>query len=204
MRRSIVPAVAAAALFSVVGQSEAQDGAARFDAQGRLERPTDYRQWPFLSSGLGMTYGPNSVQPDGQPRFSNVFVNPDAYRAFMASGEWPNGTLFVLEIRDSIENASINNGGRTQGAVAALEVSLKDTTRYPDGGWAYFDFPMRANAAAEAPLPRTASCYSCHSRHGAVDWTFTQFYPDQFAVAQRLGTVRSDYDPNRKASVGSR
>jgi hypothetical protein len=32
-----------------------------------------------------------------------------------------------------------------------------------------------------------------------VEWTFTQFYPEQFEVAQRLGKVRADYDPNRKA-----
>jgi hypothetical protein len=24
-----------------------------------------------------------------------------------------------------------------------------------------------------------ASCYGCHSRNGAVEWTFTQFYPAQ-------------------------
>jgi hypothetical protein len=32
-----------------------------------------------------------------------------------------------------------------------------------------------------------------------VEWSFTQFYPEQFAVAQQKGTVRKDYDPNRKA-----
>jgi hypothetical protein len=32
-----------------------------------------------------------------------------------------------------------------------------------------------------------------------VEWTFTQFYPTAFEVAQRLGTVRPDYDPARKA-----
>jgi hypothetical protein len=32
-----------------------------------------------------------------------------------------------------------------------------------------------------------------------VEWTFTQFYPEQFAVAQKLHTVRADYDPARKA-----
>ena len=118
----------------------------------------------------------------------------------MKTGQWPNGTQFVLEIRRVVENASVNNGGRTQGDAVALEASVKDTERFPDGGWAYFSFdgPQGLEDAA-APLPRTASCYSCHSQHGAVEWTFTQFYPAQFEVAKRLGTVRSDYDPNRKA-----
>ena len=73
------------------------------------------------------------------------------------------------------------------------------TTRFPDGGWAYFGFDDRAGLKAEAAaFPRTATCYSCHSKNAAVEWSFTQFYPLQFEVAKRLGTVRADYDPNRK------
>jgi len=188
-------------VLSLVGSAcFAADEAVQFNERGELLRPADFREWVFLASGLGMTYGPAAPGP-GQPApFSNVFVNPEAYRAFMQTGRWPDGTLFILEIRHAVENASINNGGRTQGDVMALEAAVKDTTRFPDGGWAYisFDSPQGPREAA-APLPRTASCYSCHSTHGAVEWTFTQFYPEQFEVAKRLGTVRPDYDPTRKA-----
>ena len=188
----------ALALASAV-TAAAADGPA-FDAQGELRRPADYREWVFLTSGLGMTYGPNTPAEGRPAPFSNVFVNPTAYRAFMQTGKWPDGTMFVLEIRRAIENASINNGGRTQGDVAVIEASVKDAARFPDGGWAYFDFGRAAEQRASvAPLPRSADCYACHSEHGAVEWTFTQFYPEQFAVAERLGTVRNDYDPNRKA-----
>ena len=39
--------------------------------------PTDYREWVFLSSGLGMTYGPaGPADASGNPRFDNVFVTP--------------------------------------------------------------------------------------------------------------------------------
>ena len=188
------------ASIAVGGAVYAADDAVQFNDRGELRRPADYREWVFLTSGLGMTYGPNAPAPNQPAPFSNVFVNPDAYRSFMQSGAWPDGTLFVLEIRRAIENASINNGGRTQGPAVALEAAVKDTTRFPDGGWAYlsFDSPHGLRDAA-APLPRTESCYSCHSQHGAVEWTFTQFYPEQFEVAKRMGTVRADYDPNRKA-----
>jgi hypothetical protein len=174
--------------------------AAEFNSSGELERPADFREWVFLTSGLGMTYGPNAPQAGQLAPFSNVFVNPEAYRAFMASGKWPEGTTFILEIRRALENVSINNGGRTQGDVAAVEAAVKDSKRFPDGGWAYFSFDsddgLRDSAA---PMPRTAACYGCHSTHGAVEWTFTQFYPAQFEVAKRMGTVRPDYDPSRKA-----
>ena len=188
---------AAALVLLPLGQVLAEP--AQFNDKGEVLRPADYREWVFLTSGLGMTYGPNAVRP-GQPApFSNVFVSPESYRAFMRTGRWPNGTMFVLEIRRALENVSINNGGRTQGDVVAVEASVKDTARYPDGGWAYltFDGPQGLQSAA-APFPRTQSCYSCHSANGAVEWTFTQFYPAQFEVAKRLGTVRADYDPSKK------
>src|SRR5512143_2870994 len=192
-------------LFAAFGVSmliaigHAADPVLKFDGKGELQRPADYREWVFLTSGLGMTYGPNAPRP-GQPApFSNVFVNPDSYREFMNTGKWPNGTMFVLEIRRALESVSINNGGRTQGDVVAVEASVKDTTRFPDGGWAYFGFDDREGPKpAAAPFPRTATCYGCHSKNAAVEWTFTQFYPMQFEVAKRLGTVRADYDPNRK------
>jgi hypothetical protein len=196
MNRSIQ--LGAFALAAAAGAGVAV--AAEFNANGELERPADYREWVFLTSGLGMTYGPNAPRA-GQPApFSNVFVNPEAYRAFMASGKWPEGTTFILEIRRALENVSINNGGRTQGDIAALEAAVKDTQRFPDGGWGYFTFDSPAGPVERAPpMPRTAACYSCHSTHGAVEWTFTQFYPAQFEVAKRMGTVRPDYDPSRKA-----
>lgn len=189
---------AALVLLAAVNASRAAD-AAQFDDKGELRRPADFREWVFLTSGLGMTYGPNRPAPGRPPTFSNVFVDPEAYRAFMKTGEWPNGTMFALEIRRSVENASINNGGHTQGDVVALEASVKDTERFPDGGWGYFSFDGPGGPlGSAAPFPRTATCYSCHGAHGAVEWTFTQFYPEQFEVARRLGTVRADYDPERK------
>jgi hypothetical protein len=191
-------AISLALLLCVAAGPAAADPA--FTDKGELVRPADYREWIFLASGLGMTYGPNRPQAGQAAPFDNVFVNPESYRAFMKTGRWPEGTTFMLEIRSAEENVSINAGGRTQGALRAIEASVKDTKRYPDGGWSYFSFdgPQGLKASA-APFPRTAGCYGCHSRNGAVEWTFAQFYPAAFEAAQKLGTVRQDYDPARKA-----
>lgn len=155
---------------------------------GQLARPADYREWVFVTSGLGMTYGP--AKTDGEPRFDNVFVTRPAYRAFLESGAWPDRTLFVLEVRRGEAHVSINNGGRTQGKLVALEAAVKDRSRYPDGGWAYvsFDGPDGPLASA-APLAASASCYACHRDHGAVDHTFVQFYPTLLDAARRHGTI---------------
>lgn len=189
-----VRSLAALALVCASFSAHAAEGTPQFTQDGELLRPVDYRQWVFVTSGLGMTYGPARPEPGQPPLFSNVFVNPEAYRVFMQSGRWPDGTFFVLELRTSEENVSINSGGRTQGALVALEASVKDSARYPGDGWAYFVIGDQSEAV---PRPRSASCYSCHSQHGAVEWTFVQFYPELFDVARRLGTVRDDYDPTR-------
>src|SRR5438270_13041839 len=70
----------------------------RYTADGKLLRPAGYREWVFLSSGLGMNYNP---QPDGKaapPEFTNVYAEPGAYRAFMQTGRWPDGAVLILEI----------------------------------------------------------------------------------------------------------
>ena len=78
-----------------------------------LIRPSDFREWMFVTSGLGMTYN----QPTGAartPNFTNVYVNPSSYRAFMKTGQWPDKTMFILEIRASTSEGSINKGGHFQ------------------------------------------------------------------------------------------
>ena len=178
------------------------DGAT-FSPAGALQRPLDYREWVYLTSGLGMTYGP--TQPGaGEPRFfDNVFVNRESYRSFLRSGRWPDKTMFILEIRQSEQKASINNGGQTQGArVLAIEAAVKDIERFSDrGGWGYFDFGGGDAAKAEtAAFPPTERCYACHRDNTAVENTFVQFYPTLMEVARRMGTVKPTYDPNHKVA----
>jgi hypothetical protein len=175
-------------------QEDGADGPV-FSADGRLRRPVDYREWVYVTSGLGMTYGPAGAAEDREPRFDNVFVTRAAYREFLDSGAWPDGTMLILEVRAAEEDVSINNGGRTQGGLLAIEAAVKDRGRFPDTGWAYFSFdgPDGPVDAATA-LPATASCYSCHREHGAVDNTFVQFYPTLLEAARRHGTVRPEHD----------
>jgi len=177
------------------------DGA-KFSAAGALQRPADYREWVYLTSGLGMTYGP--TQPGaGEPRFfDNVFVNRESYKSFLQSGRWPDKTQFILEIRQSEEKASINNGGQTQGArVMAIESAVKDVARFPGSGWGYFDFGGGDTPKAEVmALPTTERCYACHRDNTAVENTFVQFYPTLMEVARRMGTVKPTYDPNHKVA----
>jgi Cytochrome P460 len=191
-----------AAVLASSGPSAAQTCAAAgpmYSGSGQLIRPADYREWVYVTTGLGMTYGPAKAAAGRAPRFDNVFVTPDAYREFLRSGKWPDKTMFILEIRSADENVSINNGGRTQGELLAIEAAVKDQQRFSNGGWGYFSFDgPQGLADTAAPLPATATCYSCHKANTAVENTFVQFYPTLFEVAKRLGTVKPTYDPARK------
>jgi hypothetical protein len=164
-----------------------------------LQRPVDVRELVFLSSAQGMAYGPaadKAKQAGGSAPFTNVFVTPEAYRGFMRTGKWPEGATFFLEVRAGVGHTSNGVSGSSQGALLALEAEKKDSDRYPDGGFAYFDFGPAGADQKGRLLPATQTCYACHRQHGAVERTFTQFYPEQFAVAKKMGTVRKDYDPN--------
>ena len=131
-------------------QERASDGPT-YTGAGELIRPADYREWAFVTSGVGMTYGP--AQPaTGQPAFfDNVFVNRESYRAFTQTGRWPDKTMFLLEIRRGEVNVSINNGGQTQGEVVALESAVKDSARFPGDGLGLFHVRARPG---RSPRPR--------------------------------------------------
>jgi hypothetical protein len=148
---------------------------ARFSADGKLQRPVDYRNWRFVSTGLGMSYGPaaQAAALTGHEMFDNVFVQPQAYDAFLRDGVWPEGTMFVLELRGTETQRAPNNKGYFQTELHGVEVSVKDSARFK-GRWAYFDFGMETRSAT----PQAESnCFACHNRHAAVDMTFVQFYP---------------------------
>jgi hypothetical protein len=187
----------AAVASSVLAQ---QPPAPAFTSAGQLVRPLDYRSWVFVTSGLGMTYGPAKPAEGQPPLFDNVFVTRDAYDEFLRSGAWPDKTMFILEGRRAEANVSINNGDHTQGQMAFMEAAVKDTARFKNtGGWGYFSFDSRDGLVeSAAAMPPTASCYACHSANTAVDNTFVQFYPELFAVAKARGTVKATYDPNKK------
>src|ERR1044071_9699752 len=108
-------------LTSVLLTAQSPSDGPRFNGAGELALPKDYRQWVFLSSGLGMTYGPAAQANPGDPLFDNVFVNPSSYRAFLETGHWPDQTMFILEVRRSTGKGSINNGGHYQSEIAAIE-----------------------------------------------------------------------------------
>jgi len=167
-----------------------------YTADGRLVFPTGYREWIYLSSGVDMSYSPNMSMDNSM--FDNVFVNPEAYRAFVATGTWPDNTMLVLEARMAGSKGSINKTGHYQtGDVMAREVHVKDAARFP-GKWAFFGF---GDDQPSKQIPTSADCYSCHEQHAAVDTTFVQFYPTLLEIAKAKGTLSAGYQKDEAGSA---
>jgi len=179
-RNSVQAAAHAPSSESAYTPSYAKDGS--------LVPPVQYREWIYLTSGLDMSYAPKS-NPE-MHMFDNVFVNPEAYRSFLATGTWPDKTVMVLESRRASSRGSINQAGHFQsGTPMGLEVHVKDTKRF-SGGWAFFNVENESKATL---FPQTAKCYSCHADHAAVDTTFVQFYPTLLPVAKSKSTLSANY-----------
>ena len=155
----------------------------QFTADNQLVRPANYREWIFLSSGLGMSY---SAQGSDHQMFTNVFVPQWAYAEFLKSGKWPDKTIFVVEERGSESKGSIVKGGHFQSDLMGLGVEVKDETRFPEK-WAYFSFDEGGKSAAANPK---AACWQCHEDHAAVEHSFVQFYPTLKPVAKKFGTYK--------------
>lgn len=187
---ALVGLATAAGLAAAASQAQPQEIASRYDSQGRMLFPADYREWVYLSTGRGMSYNPVAAS-EQEPPFDNVFVNRAAYRSFLETGTWPDGTVLVLEIRGGTSHGSILEAGSFQtGEALAVEVHVKDTPRFGGDGWAFFGFGGKAPATM---VPREANCYSCHEANTAVDRTFVQFYPTLLPIARAKGTVSAAY-----------
>ena len=183
---SAVVTLSAAALHSA---PKPPSSGPEYTSTGEMKRPDNYREWVYLSTGFDMSYSPGATGMDHH-MFDNVFVNPEAYRAFLETGTWPDKTMLALEVRKAEGKGSINQKGNFQSTeMMGLEIHVKDEARF-QGKWAFFGFD---DAKTAKMAPTGAACYSCHSEHGAVDTTFVQFYPTLLAIAKDKGTLTAGY-----------
>jgi Cytochrome P460 len=189
-KTSAVLFIVLALLFSAaIGQNStpARSGP-EYTSDSQLKFPEHYRDWVYLTTGFDMSYNP--AMRMGHHMFDNVFVNPEAYKAFVETGTWPDKTVLLIEARGAESKGSINQAGNFQGTeVMAIEVHVKDEARFP-GKWAFFGF---GDSKTAKMIPTSADCYTCHAAHAAVDTTFVQFYPTLLPIAKSKGTLSAAY-----------
>lgn len=121
--------------------------APEFNAKGELVQPVDFRQWVFIGAPL-TPHGLNNGKANF-PEFHNVYVQPSAFKAYRATGKWPEGTMMVKELQLVDGPAEFPDGSRFEpsgrgyfpGPVNGLDVSVKDSKRFAETkNWGYFNF----------------------------------------------------------------
>ena len=162
-------------------------GAALAQETEKMALPADYRQWVFLTASMDLNY--TTAAAPGHHMLDNVFVNPEAYAAFVKTGAWPNKTILIKENRMAESAGTLSKAGHFQADVMNLEIHIKDEAR--PGKWAFF--VSSDGKAAGALMPQSANCYSCHQDHAAVDTTFVQFYPTLMPIAKAKGVLSPSY-----------
>jgi len=147
-----------------------------FTADGKAKQPVGYRKWVFIGTPLT----PNDMN-DGEsafPEFHNVYMDPDSFAHAEKTGEYRDGTVLVKELVSVGSKEQTSGKGYFQGDFIGLEVSMKDSKRFPSepGNWAYFSFGHKYPLKAEAPMSAAASCNSCHEKN-ATNFVFSDVYP---------------------------
>jgi hypothetical protein len=153
-----------------------------------LIRPDGFERWVLAGASMGLGYS----QPSGADAatgatpgmFHNVYIEPSAYEHFVRTGKFREKTMLAMTLYEPGQKVHPSKQGFFEGDFMALEVSLKDSARYP-GSWAYFSFGMGAPAPRAFALPRPA-CQSCHVKNAADDNVFVQFYPTLRAVSTKF------------------
>lgn len=197
MKIALLTGIVLLSLLALSQSSNPASSSPAYTSDGQLRFPDHYREWVYLTTGFDMSYSP--AMQMGHHMFDNVFVNPEAYKAFVETGTWPDKTVMVLEVRGAEGKGSINQSGNYQSTdIMGIEVHVKDEARF-QGKWAFFGGFDESKTAKMTPF--TANCYSCHLDHGAVDTTFVQFYPTLLPIAKQKGTLSASYQKESAAPV---
>lgn len=146
---------------------------------GKLERPTGYREWIYVGTPLT----PNDMN-NGKatfPEFHSVYIDPESWDHWKKTGAFRDGTIIIKEMTAVGSKSAVSGQGYFMGEYAGLEATIKSAKHFPDepGNWAYYSFLVEdhkslTKTTAAAP---TAACNSCHNSAAADDFVFTQYYP---------------------------
>ena len=156
-----------------------------FDSDGKMKLPTGYRAWVFVGAPLT----PHALNDNKArfPEYHHVYVEKKNVDAYLKTGEFPEGTVFVKELT-LVLDPKFPDGSRDEpsgrgyfnGAYNGIDVAVKDSKRFANSnGWGYFTFGHHPLPYEEtAKESSVAECAGCHLANVAkTDMTWIQFYP---------------------------
>jgi hypothetical protein len=137
--------------------------------------PKRYREWVFVGSSLGLRY-----KESPGDTFNHVYIDPVAYKEYAKTGQFPEGTVMILETVTQEKKEEPHLTGIIEGEFVELEASVKNSVKFPKEGWAYYSFgdPAKPDETATPFSSDLDPCWKCHKDNAASkDFVFTQFYP---------------------------
>jgi len=159
-----------------------------------LIRPNGVERWVLAGASMGLGYS----QPSGADAaagaaatggmFHNVYIEPTAYEHYVRTGKFRDKTMMAMTLYEPGQKVHPSKQGFFEGDFIALEVSVKDTKRFP-GSWAYFNLGKGAPGSKAVANPRQG-CQACHAQNAADDNVFVQFYPTLRAVSYKFDRRR--------------
>ena len=187
IKNIVVPAfvLSIGVLAGVANMARAQSSPSwgpNWTAEGALILPRNYHEWIYLGSPLT----PHALNGGNAPfpEYHNIYVQPEAYKAYRESGEWPESTIMFKELQltrpttnSDGSSVEVSDRGYFPGLLNGVDISVKDSKRFQDtNGWGFFNFghhapPYEQTAAA---LPKDA-CAGCHIAN-ADKMVFSKFY----------------------------
>ncbi len=186
MTRILYPAVAAILLTSCSSGSPSDLSEDRSESTtwptdivsetGDISFPQDFLKWQSIGA---WSTADESGKANGMHQ---VYASPGAVVTFLETGEFPDGTVLVKEVRGAA-TAKLSTGAASYATDKGVWfVMVKDQKkRFPnnalwgDGwGWALFE--------AEEPTKQVATdykkdCLTCHIPAKETDWIYIEAYP---------------------------
>lgn len=148
-------------------------------SDGKLERPTGYREWIYVDTLLT----PNDLN-DGKaafPEFYNVYIDPESWEHWKNTGEFRDYTILVKELVGVGSKAAVSGNGYFRGDFVGLEATIKNKSHFPNelGNWAYFSFstPDHKTLTDSTMVFPKEACNACHQASAMNNFVFTQYYP---------------------------
>jgi hypothetical protein len=164
----------------------------QYTANGDLQTPSGYETWVFVGSNLGLAYkhdlavtNAQEIAHADQQVFHNIYINPEAYAHFVATHEFPEPTILVMDIFTATdkEPKDVLTAGVFNGDRIGLQVAVKNSQRPGPHikPWAYY-IPLDLNDPkhilhTSSPAFPDEKCESCHQAHASLDNVWVQFYP---------------------------
>ena len=175
----------AASMTADIGQvarAAGPDWGPKWTADGKLILPENYHEWVFLGSPLT----PHALNDEAAPfpEYHNVYVQPEAFRAYRETGEFPEGTILLKELQLTTERAfadgsslEVSGRGYFPAARNGIDISVKDSSRFAESNnWGFVNFghhsPPYSTASKVQPID---ACAGCHIAN-AEDMVFKKFY----------------------------